>query len=75
MTMTREVLVLIRRATMSAVVLVGAAVATFALTASDNPSPSQVGPSQDAPSATIPPSAHALAPPSSASSWPQMSHL
>jgi hypothetical protein len=73
--MTREVIVLIRRAVLSAVVLVGAAVATFELTASADPSSPRGMPSDDAPSATVAPSAHALGPASSASSWPQLSHL
>ncbi len=72
--MTREVLVLFRRAALSAIVLVGAALATFELTATTDPSPSHATPTEDAPAATVPPSAHALAPAPS-SSWPQLSHL
>ena len=74
--MTREVLVLFRRATLSALVLLGAAVATFELTASADPShPQHATPTDDAPATTVPPSAHALAPASTTSSWPQLSHL
>ena len=72
--MTREVLVLFRRAALSALVLVGAAVATFELTATAGPPPSHATPTEAAPVTSVPPSAHALAPATS-SSWPQLSHL
>ncbi len=74
--MTREVLVLIRRVTLSALVLFGAAFATFELTATASPSPLPLPPAHEAPAAATgcPPSAHALAP-SPASTWPQMTHL
>jgi hypothetical protein len=73
--MTGEVLVLFRRAALSALVLLGAAFATFELTAAAEPAPMHVTPTDDGSGAAAPPSAHALAPTSSSSSWPQVSRL
>ena len=80
--MTGEVLLLIRRVALGTLVLVGAAVGTFELTASAAPAPPT--PCTDAPSTLPPPalfsepagvrSAHALAPP--AFEWcPPVRHL